>query len=110
MFFHMVFLMCFCVNHNYSAYIHAMNEEEYQIISSLKKDGGRFLMSLQERTKAHKTAYVKYSKLKEKLSIDKKDYYNLKESNEEWGDKIVHEKDLFKEQACVVLRKLELGH
>ena len=28
-------------------------------------------MSLQERTKAQKTAYVKYRRLKEKLSIDK---------------------------------------
>ena len=72
MFFHVVFLMCFCVNHNYGAYIHAVNEEEYQTISSLKKDGGRFLMSLQERTKVHKTAYVKYSKSKEKLSINKR--------------------------------------
>ena len=72
MFFHVVFLMCFCVNHNYGAYIHAMNEEEYQTICSLKKDGGRFLMSLQERTKVHKTTYVKYSKSKEKLSINKR--------------------------------------
>ena len=31
----------------------------------------KFLMSLQERTKAQKTAYVKYWRLKEKLSIDK---------------------------------------
>ena len=71
MFFHLFFLMCSCVNHNYDAYIHAMNEEEYQIISNLIKDGGRFLMSPQERTKAQKTAYVKYWRLKEKLSIDK---------------------------------------
>ena len=34
----------------------------------------------------------------------------MKESNEEWGDKKVREKDLFKEQARVVLRKLELKH
>ena len=71
MFFHVIFLMCFRVNHNHGAYIHAMNEEEYQIISNLIKDGGRFLMSPQERTKAQKTAYVKYWRLKEKLSIDK---------------------------------------
>ena len=70
MFFHLIFLMCFCVNHNYGAYIHAMDEEEYQIISSLIKDGRRFLMPLQERTKAQKTAYVKYWRLKVKLSID----------------------------------------
>ena len=59
MVFHVIFLMCFCVNHNYGAYVHAMKEEEYQIISNLIKDRGRFLMSLQERTKAQKTAYVK---------------------------------------------------
>ena len=70
MFFHLIFLMCFCVNHNYGAYIYAMDEEEYQIISSLTKDGRRFLMPLQERTKAQKTAYVKYWRLKVKLSID----------------------------------------
>ena len=52
--------MCFCVNHNYGANIHAMNEEEYYIISNLMKDGGRFLISPQERTKAQKTAYVRY--------------------------------------------------
>ena len=63
--------MCFCVNHNYGAYIHAMNGEEYQIISNLIKDGGRVLISLQERTKVQKTGYVKYSRLKEKLSNDK---------------------------------------
>ena len=63
--------MCFSVNHNYGAYIHAMNEEEYQITSNLIKDGGRVLISLQERTKAQKTGYVKYSRLKEKLSNDK---------------------------------------
>ena len=63
--------MCFCVNHNYGAYIHAMNNEEYQIISNLIEDGGRFLMFPQERTKAQKTAYIKYWRLKEKLSIDK---------------------------------------
>ena len=48
-----------------------MNEEEYQIISNLIKDASRFLMSLQERTKAQKTAYLKYCRLEEKLSIDK---------------------------------------
>ena len=63
--------MCFCVNRNYGAYIHAMNAEEYQITSNLIKDGGRVLISLQERTKAQKTGYVKYSRLKEKLSNDK---------------------------------------
>ena len=63
--------MCFCVNHNYGANIHAMNEEEYYIISNLMKDGGRFLISPQERTKAQKTAYVRYWRLKEKLSINK---------------------------------------
>ena len=63
--------MCFCVNHSYGAYIDAMNQEEYQIISTLIKDDSRFLMSLQERTKAQKTAYVKYWRLKEKLSINK---------------------------------------
>ena len=63
--------MCFCLNHNNGAYIHATNEEEYHIISNLIKDGGRFLMSPQERTKAQKTAYVKYWRLKEKLSINK---------------------------------------
>ena len=31
----------------------------------------KFLMSLQERTKAQKTAYVKCRRLKEKLPIDK---------------------------------------
>ena len=63
--------MCFCVNHNYGAYIHAMKDEGYQIISNLIKDGIRFLMSPQEITKAQKTAYVKPWRLKEKLSIDK---------------------------------------
>ena len=48
-----------------------MNEEKYQIIRNLIKDGGRFLMPTQERIKAQKTAYVKYCRLKEKLSIDK---------------------------------------
>ena len=71
MFFHVIFLMCFCVNHSYGAYRDAMNQEEYQIISSLIKDDSRFLMSLQERTKAQKTAYVKCWRLKEKLSINK---------------------------------------
>ena len=42
-----------------------------QIISNLIKDGSRFLMPLQERTKTQKTAYVKYWRLNEKLSIDK---------------------------------------
>ena len=56
-----------------------MNEEEYQIISNLIKDGGRFLMSPQERTKVQKTAYGRYWILKEKLSIDKNGYYYLKE-------------------------------
>ena len=51
--------------------MHAMNKEEYQIISNLIKDGGRFLMSPQEKTKAQNTAYVKYWRLKEKLSIDR---------------------------------------
>ena len=59
MFFHVIFLMFFYVNHNYGAYIHAMNKEEYQIISNLIKDGGKFLVSPQERIKAQKTAYVK---------------------------------------------------
>ena len=59
MFFHVIFLLCFCVNHNYGASAHAMKEEEYQIISNLIKDGGIFLMSPQERIKAQKTAYVK---------------------------------------------------
>ena len=63
--------MCFCVNHNYGAYIHVMKDEGYQIISNLIKDGIRFLMSPQEITKAQKTAYVKRWRLKEKLSIDK---------------------------------------
>ena len=47
-----------------------MNKEEYQIISNLIKDGGRFLMPPQERTKAQKKE-LKYWRLKEKLSIDK---------------------------------------
>ena len=51
--------MCFYVNHNYDAYIHAINEVEYQIMSNLIKDGGRTLISLQERAKAQKTADVK---------------------------------------------------
>ena len=59
MFFHVIFLMCFYVNHNYGAYIHAMNKEEYQIISNLIKDGGKLLVSPQERLKVQKTAYVK---------------------------------------------------
>ena len=48
-----------------------MNEKEYQIIRNLIKDGGRFLMSPQERTKVQNAAYGKYWRLKEKLSIDK---------------------------------------
>ena len=59
--------MCFCVNHNYGAYIHAMNDEEYQTISNLIEDGIRFLMSPREITRAQKTAYVKCWRLKEKL-------------------------------------------
>ena len=51
--------------------IHVINEEEYQIMSNLIKDGGRTLISPQERAKAQKTANVKYWRLKEKLPIGK---------------------------------------
>ena len=57
------------MNHNYGAYVHTMNQEEYQIISYLIKDGGRFLMSLQEGTKVQKTAQriVKLKRFRENL-------------------------------------------
>ena len=71
MFFHVIFLMCFYVNHSYDACIHAINEVEYQIMSNLIKDGGRTLISLQERAKTQKTADVKKWRLKEKLSNGK---------------------------------------
>ena len=110
MFFHLFFLMCSCVNHNYDAYIHAMNEEEYQIISNLIKDGGRFLMSPLERTKVQKTAYVKYWRLKEKLPMDKNGlllFEGMKVLKKREIKK-VREKDLFKCKWGI--RKLELGH
>ena len=80
--------------------IYAMNEEEYQIISNLIKDGGRFLMSPQERTKAQNTAYVKYWRLKEKLSIDRNGLllFQGKKVLKKGEIKKLREKDLFKEQ------------
>ena len=99
MFFHVIFFMCFCVNHNYGAYIHAMNEEEYQIIRNLIIDGGRFLMPTQERIKAQKTAYVKYCRLKEKLSIDKNGLLLFEGKKVlKKGEIKVREKDLFNKQ------------
>ena len=57
------------MNHNYGAYVHTMNQEEYQIISYLIKDGGIFLMSPQEGTKVQKTAQriVKLKRFRENL-------------------------------------------
>ena len=52
------------MNHNCGAYVRDMNEEEYQIISNLIKDGGRFSMSPQKRIKAQKNCLCKVVEIK----------------------------------------------
>jgi hypothetical protein len=47
-----------------------MNKEEYEIITGLVKNDGRLLVPPNERTKTQRSAYVKYWRLKEKLSLD----------------------------------------
>lgn len=50
-----------------------MNKEEYMIIVSLIKNDGIFNVPPNERSRAQKSAYVKYWRLKEKLSLDSND-------------------------------------
>ena len=63
-------LLLFCLKCVSGGFIHAMKEEEYNIISRLVKDG-KCLIPVQERTKAEKSAYMKFWRIREKLSLDK---------------------------------------
>lgn len=69
MFMKVIILVCFYVSHILGAYIHAMKKEEYEIISQLLKKDGRFTVPSKDRTKEQRSAYVKYWRLKEKLSL-----------------------------------------
>ena len=56
--------MCFC------AYIHAMKEEGYKIIVNLVRNDGKFDSPKNVRTSVHRSAHVKYWRLKKGSSLD----------------------------------------
>lgn len=62
--------MIFILNYGDCGYIHAMDDEQYKLITTLVKNNGNFEIPAHERTKIQRSAYVKYWRLKEKLSVN----------------------------------------
>ena len=56
-----------------SGYIHPMKEEEDDIIVNLVKNNGKFETPKNSRTNVHKSAYVKYWRLKGDLTLNDDD-------------------------------------
>ena len=53
-------------------YIHAREESQHKIISTLIEKKGQFDVPAEQRSRVHRTAYVKYWRLRESLSFDAK--------------------------------------
>ena len=59
--------ICFqCVS---GVYIHAVKEKEYKIIDNLIRNDGKFDISKNVKASVHRSAYVKYWRLKKDLSM-----------------------------------------
>ena len=49
------------------AYIHTMKEKEYTINADVIRDDGKFDIPINVRTSVHRSAYLKYWRLKKRL-------------------------------------------
>ena len=65
----LILIVSFLLTFTDTTYIHAMNKEEYDIITELVKNDGRLLVPPNERTKTQRSVNVKYWRLKENLSL-----------------------------------------
>ena len=52
------------------AYVHTMKGKEYTIIANVIRDDGKFDIPMNMRTSVHRSAYLKYWRLKKDLSLD----------------------------------------
>jgi len=65
-----VLIFSLFIGYTFGKFIHAMSQTEYNIIKDLVINDGKFRISPCHRTKEQRSGYVKYWRLKDRLSVD----------------------------------------